>query len=552
MLVDRYTRTDFKDYKDFAENFKITVPENFNFGFDVVDEMARLYPQKEALRWRDEEGNKREFTFKQISEESARAANYFVSLGIKKGDRVMLIMQRKYEFWFCLIALHKIGAVCIPSTHLMTVKDVVYRIKAAGIKAIVAVNDPRVIKTVNEAAQQTPELELKVVVHGPVDAWQDFSSGCARFAPQFARPAGALATTNTDTLLLYFTSGTTGMPKMVCHDQTYPLSHIVTAYFWHNLRGQGCHLTLSDTGWAKCAWGKVYGQWLCGESVFVYDFERFVATDILKQLADNKVTSFCAPPTVFRHLIKEDFSKYDLSSLKYATVAGEPLNPEVFNRFKELTGISLMEGFGQTETTVLVGNFYFMPNPKPGSMGKPNPVFNVDLVDEQGVSVGVGEEGELVVRTDKNVPVGLFAGYYKDDKLKEKVWYDNMYHTGDMIYKDEDGYFWFIGRADDVIKSSGYRIGPFEVESALLEHPAVLECAITAVPDEDKGQIVKATVLLAKGYHASDELVKELQNHVKRVTAPYKYPRIIEFVDELPKTISGKIKRAQIRKEDAK
>ncbi|WP_424244447.1 acetyl-CoA synthetase [Elusimicrobium posterum] len=551
MLADRYVRTDFNDYEDFAANFKINVPENYNFGFDTVDEMARINPDREALNWHDESGKHQNFSFKDISEQSNKAANYLKSLGIKKGDRVMLIMQRKYEFWFVNVALCKIGAICIPSTHLMTVKDVVYRIKAAGIKAIVAVNDPRVIETVDAASKdpESKDLEIKVCVHGNPEGWKGFSTEYEKCSNIFERPTGDEATTNDDTLLLYFTSGTTGMPKMVCHSNTYPLGHIVTAYYWHNLRGQGTHLTLSDTGWGKCAWGKLYGQWICGNSVFVYDFERFVAADLLKIMADNKVTSFCAPPTVFRHMIKEDFSKYDLSALKYATVAGEPLNPEVFNKFKELTGISLMEGFGQTETTLMVANFFFMPNPKPGSMGKPNPTFDVDVIDENGNSTMVGEEGELVIRTDKGIPVGLFSGYYRDEELKKSVWYDNIYHTGDMVYRDEDGYYWFIGRADDVIKSSGYRIGPFEVESALVEHPAVLECAITAVPDEDKGQIVKASVILTKGYTPSPELVKELQNHVKKVTAPYKYPRIIEFVDDLPKTISGKIKRAQIRTE---
>ncbi len=552
MLVQKYVpQMDFKDYADFAKNFKINVPANYNFGFDTVDELARLAPNKEALNWHDEKGARRKFTFKEIADESNRVANYLVSLGIKKGDRVMLIMQRKYEFWFLMPALNKIGAVAIPSTHLLTVKDIVYRVKAAGIKALIAVNDPRVITTVDAAQKEVAELEIKISVKGKAGAdWFDFDTQYKTFSASFARPQGAGATQNEDTLVLYFTSGTTGMPKMVCHSQTYPLSHIVTAYCWHNLRGEGTHLTVSDSGWAKCIWGKYYGQWLCANSVFVYDFERFVPSDMLKMMAENKVSSFCAPPTIYRHLIKEDFANYDLSSLKYATTAGEPLNPEVFNKFKELTGLSLMEAFGQTESTVLVGNYYFMPNPKPGSMGKPNPIFNVDVIDEEGNSVAPGDEGELVVRTDKNIPVGLFSGYYKDENLKKSVWYDDMYHTGDMVYRDEDGYYWFIGRADDVIKSSGYRIGPFEVESAMLEHPAVLECAITAVPDEDKGQIVKATVVLAKGYHASEELVKELQNHVKRVTAPYKYPRIIEFVAELPKTISGKIKRAEIRKED--
>ncbi|WP_424246208.1 AMP-binding protein [Elusimicrobium posterum] len=552
-MVQKYTRTDFKDYEDFAANYKINIPENFNFGFDIVDEMARISPDKEALNWCDEAGNHRSFSFKDIKEESNKAANYFKSLGIKKGDRVMLVMQRKYEFWFFSVALCKIGAIHIPSTHLMTVKDVVYRIQAAGIKAIVAVNDPRVTDTIDEAQKQASELEIKIAVHGtPNNTWKDYDNEYKPFSNVFERPTGAEATTNDDIFLMFFTSGTTGYPKMACHNNLYPLGHITTAYFWHNLRGEGTHLSLADTGWAKCAWGKIYGQWICGNSVFVYDYERFDAAALLKVLQDYKVTSFCAPPTVLRHMIKEDFSKYDLSNLKYATIAGEPLNPEVYYRFKELTGLELREGFGQSETNVIIGNYYFMPEPKPGSTGRPNPGYDIDIVDEFGKTVAPGIEGELVVRTDKWVPAGLFAGYYRNNQPLDVPWKDGIYHTGDMVYKDEDGYLWFVGRADDVIKSSGYRIGPFEVESAMLEHPSVLECAITAVPDPDKGQIVKATVVLTKGYHASPELVTELQNHVKKVTAPYKYPRIIEFVDDLPKTISGKIKRAQIRTEDSK
>jgi len=557
MLLEKYLpRTEFSSYEDFVKNFKINVPENFNFGYDVVDEIAAKNPNKTALVWCDEKGNEATFTFGEIRDYSNRAANFFKSCGIKKGDAVMLILKRRYEFWPCILGLHKIGAISIPATHLLTAKDIIYRCNAADIKMIVSVGEPAVMQHIEDALKKSPTVKCLACINenkdnGVKEGWYDLTSELEKASPVFERPTGSEATTNDDIMLLYFTSGTTGMPKMVQHDFLYPLGHIITAKYWHNISDDGLHLTVADTGWAKAAWGKIYGQWMAGAAVFVYDYDRFVPKDMLNVISKHGVTSFCAPPTVYRFLIKEDLSQYNLEKLKYCTVAGEPLNPEVYNQFLKATGIRLMEGYGQTELTVVLGTFPWMET-KPGSMGKPSPEYDVDIVDENGNSCDVGEEGQIVIRTDKKIPVGMFKGYYRDEELTKKVWNNNVYYTGDMAWKDEDGYYWFVGRADDVIKSSGYRIGPFEVESALLEHPAVLECAITAVPDPDRGQVVKATVVLTKNYTPSQELVVELQEHVKKVTAPYKYPRIIEFVPELPKTISGKIRRVEIRERDKK
>jgi acetyl-CoA synthetase len=549
-LMHKYvSRTEFSSYEDFVENFKVLVPDNFNFAYDIVDEMARIEPDKTAIVWCNTKGEERVFTFGDLKKYSDKTANFFKSIGIKKGDPVMLILKRRYEFWFSILALHKLGAVCIPATHLLTTKDIVYRNNAADIKMIVCVAEDEVIKHVEEAESQSPTLMCKALVGGHKEGWLDFCSEIEKCPSDFERPSGEDATKNEDICLLYFTSGTTGMPKMVQHNFTYPLGHIVTAKYWQNVRDGGLHLTVSDTGWAKSAWGKIYGQWICGSAVFVYDFDKFVPKELLEVISKHKVTTFCAPPTMYRFFIKEDLTKFDLSSLEYCSIAGEPLNPEVYNQFLKATGLKLMEGYGQTELTLTVGTFPWM-QPKPGSMGKPAPGYDVDIIDENGNPCDVGQEGQIVIRTDKMVPVGMFGGYYRDEALTNKVWNNGIYYTGDMAWKDEDGYLWFVGRADDVIKSSGYRIGPFEVESALLEHPAVLECAITAVPDPDRGQIVKATVVLTKNYQPSDELVKELQEHVKKVTAPYKYPRIIEFVPELPKTISGKIRRVEIRQKE--
>lgn len=549
-MLDKFLpRQDFASYEDFYENFKINVPENFNFAYDVVDAIATEDPEKNAMVWCNDKGDEARFTFAQMNHYSNKAANFFRSHGIKKGDPVMLILKRRYEFWFCLLGLHKLGAICIPATHLLTKKDIVYRCNAADIKMIVCVAENDVISHVEEAEPESPTLVKKALVGGTKDGWIDLVSELNAASDKFERPAGNESTSKSDIMLLYFTSGTTGMPKMVQHDFSYPLGHILTAKYWQNVSSGGLHLTVADTGWAKAMWGKIYGQWLSGASVFVYDYDKFVPSELLEIISKYKITSFCAPPTIYRFFIKEDLTRYDLSSLKDCSIAGEPLNPEVYNQFLKAAGLELREGYGQTELTVTIATYPWM-KPKPGSMGKPSPGYAVDLLNDDGKSCEIGEEGQIVIYTDKSVPVGMFNGYYRDPGLTKKVWNNDIYYTGDMAWKDEDGYFWFVGRADDLIKSSGYRIGPFEVESALLEHPAVLECAITAVPDPIRGQIVKATVVLTKNYEASDALVKELQDHVKKVTAPYKYPRIIEFVNELPKTISGKIRRVEIREQD--
>jgi len=499
--------------------------------------------------WCDDKGNEAIFTFAQMKYYSDKAANFFKSKGIRKGDPVMLILKRHFEFWFCTLALNKIGAITIPATHLLSTKDIIYRNNAADIKMIVCLPDHEVIQHIEESESKSPTLKLKVMIGEERNGWLNFTKGMENSSENFIRPVSDQATENSDIMLLYFTSGTAGMPKMVNHDYVYPLGHILTAKYWQNVQDNGLHFTVADTGWAKSAWGKLYGQWLSGSAVMTYDYDKFVPKNLMEVIEKYKVTTFCAPPTIFRFLIKEDLTKFDLSHLKYCVVAGEPLNPEVFKQFHDQTGIKLMEGYGQTECTVAVATYPWM-KPKPGSMGMPSPGYEIEIVDDEGKPCEAGNEGEIVIHTDSSKPVGMFNGYYRDDQLTAGVWKNGVYRTGDMAWCDEDGYFWFVGRADDVIKSSGYRIGPFEVESALMEHPAVLECAITAVPDPDRGQIVKATVVISKNYHPSEELAKELQEHVKKVTAPYKYPRLVEFVTELPKTISGKIRRVQIRDED--
>lgn len=548
-MVEKYIKqTHYKNQEDFKANFKINVPDNFNFSYDVVDEWAKTHPDKKALYWVNDQGEQINFTFKEMKEKSDAAASYFLSLGIKKGDMVMLILKRRYWYWFAILGLHKIGAVAIPATHLLTKKDIVYRCNSADIKAIVSVGEDIIIKHINDARPECPTLEHLISIGPEVPTgWEDFRKGIDN-APLFKKPEEV--NTNEDIMLLYFTSGTTGNPKMVIHNYAYPLGHIITAGYWQNLKEDSLHLTLADTGWAKAAWGKLYGQWIMGACIFVYDHEKFIPEELLKIIESHQVTSFCAPPTVYRFMIREDLSKYDLSSLQYCEIAGEPLNPSVYEAFYEATGLKLMEGFGQTETTVTIANFPWM-EPKPGSMGMPSPAYDMDLITPEGRSCEDGEQGEIIFRTNRIVPVGLFMGYYRDKELTESVYFDKIYHTGDIAWRDEDGYYWFVGRNDDVIKSSGYRIGPFEVESALMTHPAVVECAITGVPDEVRGQVVKASIILSPDYKskAGVELIKEIQDHVKRVTAPYKYPRIIEFVEELPKTISGKIRRVEIREE---
>lgn len=551
-MLERFLKqTKFSSLEDFNKNFEIIVPDDFNFAYDVMDEWAEETPDRLALLWTNDKGEERRFTFADLKLLSDKAAGYFVSLGIKKGDSVMLIMKRRFQFWITMLALHKIGAVAIPATFLLTKKDITYRVKCADVKVVVCCGDENIIEHVNESYDEWPALKHRVSV-GPVvpEGWDDWNAGVKAAAP-YVRPH--VHNLPTDTLLMYFTSGTSGDPKMVLHDHTYPLGHIGTAAFWHNLHEGSLHLTVADTGWAKATWGKMYGQWIAGASLFVYDHEKFTPADILHKIETYKVTSFCAPPTIYRFMIREDLTKFDLSSIEYVTTAGEALNSAVFDKFLEATGLQIKEGFGQTETTCLLATLPWI-KPKPGSMGVPLPQYDVRLMKADGSEAGVNESGEIVIRVEPNKPVGLFREYYLSPELTKKVWYDGYYHTGDIATRDEDGYYWFVGRADDVIKSSGYRIGPFEVESALMTHPAVVECAITGVPDEIRGQIIKATVVLGKEWkeRAGQELVEELQNHVKKVTAPYKYPRVVEFVDELPKTHSGKIRRVELRNNDNK
>ncbi|MDR1687140.1 MAG: AMP-binding protein [Clostridiales bacterium] len=544
MLQRFLQRVDFDSYEDFIQNYKLNVPENFNFGFDVVDAWAQLEPEKKALVWCDDHGNEKTFTFTDISRLSNQAANWLQKNGVKKGDSVLLILRRRWEYWVMATAIHKLGAVLIPASLQLTSKDITYRVGAADVKMIICVADDFVISQINSA-----EIDVKKsVISGSYDGYLPFD--IEEFPDTFARPQGDDAAKNTDLMLMYFTSGTTGMPKMVRHDFIHPLGQIVTAKYWQQVQENKLHLTVSDSGWAKFGWGKIYGQWICGAVIFGYDMDKFVPKNLLQKIQDYKITTFCAPPTMYRFMLQEDLTKYDLSSVKHCGNAGEPLNPDVYKRFYDLTGLELREGFGQSESSVLVANFEWL-TPRPGSMGKPAPLYDIDLIDADGNSCEAGVEGEIIIRGLKN-PSGLFKGYNKDEEYNKTVFREDYYATGDVAWRDDDGYYWFVGRNDDVIKCSGYRIGPFEVESALIEHPAVVECAVTAAPDAVRGQVVKASVVLAAGFAASDELAKELQEHVKRVTAPYKYPRIVEFVDELPKTVSGKIKRGQIRNENHK
>ena len=529
------------------QDIRFTAPHNFNFGFDVVDALAAKCPEKPAMLWLSKHKEKRVFTFSDMARYSAQTANYLKSLGIRKGDRVMLVLKRHYQFWFAMVALHKLGAVAIPATNQLKAHDFEYRFQAAGVKAIICTPDDGVRESVDEAAKSCPVLEIKCIVGGSAPAgWLDFDAGIAACPDTFARPFDADAVLAEDPMLMYFTSGTTGYPKIATHNAYYALGHLVTARWWQHVDPDGLHFTISDTGWGKSVWGKLYGQWLCEACVFTYDFDRFHAADILPLFREYHITTFCAPPTMYRFFIKEDLSQYDLSSLQHCTIAGEALNPEVYQQWLAATGLKLMEGFGQTETTLTVGNLYGM-EPKPGSMGKPSPQYDIDLFTADGKSAKAGEVGEVIVRTDRRRPFGMFTGYYRDQERTDAVWHDGAYHTGDMAWRDEDGYFWYVGRTDDLIKSSGYRIGPFEIESVIMELPYVLECAITGVPDPTRGQVVKATIVLVPGREPSEELKTEIQHYVKERTAPYKYPRVVEFVSELPKTISGKIRRVELR-----
>lgn len=550
MLEKFLPRTDFNSYEDFKANFRVNIPDNFNFAYDVMDAWADQAPEKTALVWCNDFGEEKIFTFADIKRLSDKAANLFKKYGINKGDTVLLILKRRWQYWICTIALEKIGAVSIPATVQLTKKDIIYRNNAASIKMVVSVDDHEVASFIEESLEESPTVKYIALVGKHREGWLNFDAELANASDHWERPAGSAAAGGTDNMLMYFTSGTTGMPKIVVHDFLYPIGHIITAHYWQRLGSEGLHLTVAETGWAKCGWGKIYGQWICGVAIFVYDMEKFVPENLLKMVVKYKVTSFCAPPTIYRFLIKEDLSRFDLSNIKITCTAGEPLNPEVFNKFKKATGLDIIEGFGQSETPVLCANFEWI-RPKPGSMGKPSPLYDVDIVDENGRSCPAGIEGSIVIKNlDKGLPPGLFRGYYRDEEATSKVWSNGVYDTRDVAWRDEEGYFWFVGRSDDVIKCSGYRIGPFEVESALMEHPSVLECAVTAVPDPIRGQVVKATIVLVKGWTGSDALIKELQKHVKRTTAPYKYPRVIEFVDELPKTVSGKIKRKEIKLND--
>ncbi len=522
-------------------NFKNT--DTFNFGFDIVDGIAGRYPEKLAMLHLDKHKVERRFTFKDIKKASNQVANYFTSLGIKRGDKVMLVLKRHYQFWFCMVALHKLGAVAIPATNQLKEHDFEYRYNSAGVKAIVCTADGDTYEYAQSAAQKCPQVERLIMVGGAKDGWLDFDKEYKLFSSKYERPDDCSC--GDESALMFFTSGTTGNPKMASHKHTYALGHYVTAKYWHCCERDGLHLTISDTGWGKSLWGKLYGQWLCEGAVFVYDFDKFDENDLLPMFARYNITTFCAPPTMLRMLIRGDLSKYDLSSIHHMTTAGEALNPEVFNKFKEATGLEIMEGFGQTETTLAIANLYGT-TPKIGAMGKANPQYDVDVVDADGKSVPAGEVGEIVIHTEKSVPCGLFREYYRDIEKTSEAWHDGLYHTGDTAWRDEDGYFWYVGRVDDVIKSSGYRIGPFEIESVIMELPYVLECGVSAVPDEVRGQVVKASIVLTKGTEGTEELKKEIQKYVKDHTAPYKYPRVVVFRDELPKTISGKIQRNKL------
>jgi len=551
-ILSKYTKGEYTSYEDFVKNFKIDIPENFNFGFDVVDGWAAIKPDKRALVWCNDEGDEKIITFGELKALSNKTVNFLKRIGVKKGDKVMVVLRRHFEYWIVAVALHKLGAVLIPATTQLKTKDVIYRIQAAGVTTIIVSDTADLSQDVEEAEKVCPSLKHKILCCGKRDGWLCYDEEIAEESDVFERPTGADATKNDDTLLMYFTSGTTGYPKMARHCYTYPLGHIITAKYWHNVEEDALHLTVAETGWAKSSWGKIYGQWICGAAIFVYDYStRFTPVDILKKIEEYRITTFCAPPTILRFLIKEDITKYDLSSLKHCTTAGEALNAEIFNKFYEATGLKIHEGFGQTETVVALANYPWF-EPRPGSLGKPSPSYEIHLLDDNGNDCEEGKAGQIAFKTDERMPYGLFRGYYLDDEKTQSCWHDGYYYTGDIAWCDEDGYYWYVGRADDMIKSSGYRIGPFEVESSLMEHPSVLEVAVTAVPDEIRGQIVKATIVLAKGYEGSDELIKELQTHVKNTTAPYKYPRIIEFVDSLPKTSSGKIMRTKIRERDNK
>ena len=549
VIGDFVERVDFDSYEDFFKNFKLKYNDDFNFGFDVVDKYAEIDPDKIALIWTNDNEEKHTFTFKDMKEYSNKTANLFKSLGIQKGDKVMLTLKNRYEWWFCMVALHKIGAIAIPATHMLKLHDIDFRLKQAEVKCVVSVEEDTLLPDYEEAEKELGIDLKKLVIETDRDGWINFNKAIEEQSPVFERPTGDEKTYAEEIFLIYFTSGTSGLPKMVSHKHTYALGHIPTAKYWQNVVEDGIHHTASDTGWGKAVWGNIYGQWIAGTAIFIYDYNRFNGIKLLEKIIENKVTTFCAPPTVYRFLIKEKIEGYDFSNITYVATAGEPLPPEVSKRFKDISGLTIKEGFGQTETTLSIGTFIWL-DAKLGSIGKPSPLYNLELLNENDERVEIGEEGELCFNVSEGVSPGLFKEYYKDPEKQKAQWYNGYYHCGDTAWMDEDGYVHFVGRNDDIIKSSGYRIGPYEVESAVLSHEAVTNCAITAYPDEVRGQIVKATIILQPGYEPSEELTKDIQNHVKRVTAPYKYPRMIEYVDEIPETISGKIRRVEIRDKD--
>ena len=539
-------------YRDFIipteENGKLTKiafqnEDKFNFAFDVVDELGRRKPSKLAMLHIAEDMTERRFTFQDMKKESARAANYFKALGIRRGDRVMLVLKRHYQYWFAVLGLHKLGAVAIPATNQLLEKDFTYRFAAGKVKAILCTADGDVAQAVDEAAAKSPDLAHKILVGGKREGWHDFNEEYTMYSSHFARTEDAPC--GDDPMLMFFTSGTSGYPKLAAHNYKYPLGHFITAKYWQQVNPDGLHLTISDTGWAKSSWGKLYGQWLCEAGIFVYDFDRFDAEKILPLFAKYQITTFCAPPTMYRMLIKQDISHYDLSSIQHASTAGEALNPEVFRQFELSTGLKIMEGFGQSESTVIIANIAGDSH-KFGSMGKPVPLYDVHLLDADGKEVDIGESGEVCINIEGGLPCGLAYAYEGNGEVTAETWRDGFYHTGDLAWKDEDGFYWYVGRADDVIKSSGYRIGPFEIENVIMELPYVLECGVSAAPDEVRGQVVKASIVLVKGFKGTDELRKQIQDYVKSRTAPYKYPRIVEFKESLPKTTSGKIIRKKL------
>ena len=545
-LYARYAREKYNSQGVLCD-YRLEYPDNFNFGYDIVDDIAVNEPERTAMVWCSDTGEEHIFSFAEMKRFSDKTANFLRAQGVKKGDKVMVVLKRHYEFWFTAVALHKLGAVLIPATFMLQAHDVDYRIRAAEISCVVTCSDCGVPEAVDAVEAGCPSLRAKVLVGEKRPGWTDFTSGVAAAGETLER----VETNVLEPMILYFSSGTSGYPKMVLHDHTYALAHLFTARHWHNVNPEGLHFTIADTGWGKAVWGKLYGQWMCEAAVFTYDFEKFNADEILKRMEKYRVTTFCCPPTMYRMLLKADLTKYDLSALEYCTTAGEAMPPEAFRAWKEATGISIMEGYGQTETTVALCNLKGM-TPKPGSMGKPSPQYRVALMDADGDPCPAGTTGEIVISMKHGRPDGLLNCYYLDGEKTAEAMRGGWYHTGDTAWMDEDGYFWYVGRNDDIIKSSGYRIGPFEIESVLLEHPAVLECAVTGVPDALRGQLVKATIVLREGYTGSDALTEELQKFVKKRTAPYKYPRVIAYVESLPHTVNGKIRRVAIREADDK